>query len=917
MAMYGRSAQQRMVDALLRRAEQGAGGVLLVDGEPGIGRSLLLHECVRAAGARGFSLAAGAGDRLGQTIPYYTLLTALRQPLTGNGSQPDDPGDAVPAQIGALHEQLIARAAAAPVLVCLDDLQWASQASLLALRVLPGQLARHPVAWVLARSATRPGSTADLLFTALERDGATRLTLTPLSGDAVTEMLTGAFGAPPDDRLQAVAAGAAGNPAVLTELIGGLRDDQAVRVTAGQACLISASLPFRIRRIAQQRLDGLSTKAQHVLKTAATLGGSFRLADVAEMLGETPAGLLPLVEEMLASGIMAAGDTAFSFRHPLLGRAVGEMIPRPARSALHRQFGEILLRRGESAAAAAGHLLEAASTGDHASLAGLDGAAAELLPSAPQTAARLAQRALELTQPGDPAVLSRSVAAAEALTAAGRLEPAARILRQGLAQPVPAPAEARFRCALSAILCASGQPEQARTEAGAVLAQPGLPAAARDAAVTARLQALAGWPADEDAQRLAAGVLREPSQHGSQAVAAALVARALADWDSGQVSAALELLHEAARQGRAVPADARDAQPLLALAAALADLGRYGEAEKVIQAIDGETLRGIPAQAVLSILAARLWLARGDLAQAATAARAAVAAARAAHGYASLGHSVLALIALRQGDLGAAAQHLADRGAVVPHTAACYARSAVRMTQAELAAASDGPAAAISHIRDAGAGLRHRPGILLGQPAVPAWLVRTALAAGQPGLAAEVAQAAGALAEGNPEMPAVTVAAAHSLGLLNQDPARLADAAAQHTDPWARASAAEDLGVLLASQASKEQAIARLTEAMAGYGQSGASADMARIRRRLRGLGIRRRHWALSAARPVSGWESLTEAERATSQLAAQGLNNGQIGSRLYISKHTVAFHLRQIFRKLQISSRVELTRIVVEQGRL
>jgi DNA-binding CsgD family transcriptional regulator len=62
---------------------------------------------------------------------------------------------------------------------------------------------------------------------------------------------------------------------------------------------------------------------------------------------------------------------------------------------------------------------------------------------------------------------------------------------------------------------------------------------------------------------------------------------------------------------------------------------------------------------------------------------------------------------------------------------------------------------------------------------------------------------------------------------------------------------------------------------------------------------------------------SLTEAERATSELAAQGLNNRQIGSRLYISRHTVAFHLRQIFRKLQISSRVELTRIVMEQGQL
>jgi len=916
MTMYGRSAQQRTVDALLRRAERGAGGVLLVDGEPGIGRSLLLHECVRAAGPRGFSLAAGAGDRLGQTIPYYTLLTALRQPLTGDGRPPDDPGEAVPAQIGALHEQLIARAAVAPVLVCLDDLQWASQASLLALRVLPGQLARHPVAWVLARSGTRPDSTADLLFSALERDGASRLTLTPLGGDAVTEMLTEAFGAPPDDRLQAMADGAAGNPAVLTELIGGLGDVQAVRVTAGQARLISASLPDRISRIAQQRLDGLSAKTQHLLKTAATLGGSFRLADVAEMLGETPAGLLPLVEEMLAAGIVVAGDTAFSFRQPLLGRAVGEMIPRPARSALHRQFGEILLGRGESAAAAAGHLLEAASPGDRTSLAGLDGAAAELLPSAPQTAARLAQRALELTQPDDPAVLCRSVAAAEALTAAGRLEPAARIVRQGLAQPLPVAAEARFRCALATILCASGQPEQARAQAEAVLAQPGLPAGLRDAAVTARLQALAGWPADAVAQRLGAGVLHAPGQHSSQAVAAALVARALADWDNGQVSQALEQLHEAARQGRAVAADARGAQPLLVLAAGLADLGRYGEAEKVLQAIDGETLRGIPARAVLSILAARLRLARGDLAGAATAARAAVADAGAAHGYASLGRSVLALIALRQGDLAAAAQHLADRGAVVPHLAACYARSAVWLAHAELAGASDGPAAAISHLGGAWAGLRHRPGILLGQPGIPAWLVRTALAAGQPDLAAEVAQAAGVLARGNPEMPAVTVAAVHSLGLLNQDPALLADAAAQHTDRWARASAAEDLGVLLAGQASKEQAIARLTEAMAGYGQSGASADMARIRRRLRGLGIRRRHWTLSAGRPATGWESLTEAERATSRLAAEGLNNGQIGSRLYISKHTVAFHLRQIFRKLQISSRVELTRIVVQQGR-
>jgi DNA-binding CsgD family transcriptional regulator len=916
MTMYGRSAQLRMTDALLRRAGQGAGGVLLVDGEPGVGKSLLLHECARAAEARGFSLATGAGDQLGQTIPYYPLLTALRQPLTGDGNQPDDPGDGVSSQIGALHDQLLARAAVAPVLVSLDDLQWASQASLLALRVLPGQLARYPVAWVLARSGTRPGSTTDLLFSVLERDGATRITLGPLGDAAMADLLTEAFGAPPDERLLALAAGAAGNPAVLTELIGGLLDEAAVQVTGGQARLVSASLPARITRVAQRRLCGLTAQAQHLLKTAAVLGGPFRLADVAEMLGDTPAGLLPLVEETLAARIVVADDTAFSFRHPLLGRAVGQMIPRAAASALHRQFGEILLRRGDSAAAAAGHLLEAASTGDRASLASLDSAAAELLATAPQTAARLARRALHLTPPDDPCVLARSVAAAEALTAAGRLEPAARIVRQGLAQPIPPVAEARLRCALSTVLTAGGQAERARAEAAAVLAQPGLPADLREDALVARLQALTG-PADLDAEQLAARILSGPSQHASHAVTAALVTRALIDWDRGQVSSGLELLHEAARRGRAAANDARQAQPLLALGASLADLGRYGEAEKVIQGIDPETLQGIPAQVVLPILAARLSLARGELDQAASAAHAAVAAAGAARGYASLGHSLLALIALRQGDLTAAAQHLASRPGPVPYQAASYARSAASLAPAEVAGASAGPAAAISHIRGICADLAHHPGILLGQPGIPAWLVRTALAAGQPGLAADVARAVRALARRNPDLPAVTATEAHSLGLLNQDRPQLAAAAAQHTDLWAQASAAEDLGVLLAGQASKEQAIAQLNAALEKYGRSGASTDTARVRRRLRGLGVRRRHWTLATDRPVTGWESLTEAERATSQLAAEGLNNTQIGSRLYISKHTVAFHLRQIFRKLQIGSRVELTRIVVEQGRL
>jgi DNA-binding CsgD family transcriptional regulator len=63
------------------------------------------------------------------------------------------------------------------------------------------------------------------------------------------------------------------------------------------------------------------------------------------------------------------------------------------------------------------------------------------------------------------------------------------------------------------------------------------------------------------------------------------------------------------------------------------------------------------------------------------------------------------------------------------------------------------------------------------------------------------------------------------------------------------------------------------------------------------------------------GWKSLTDTELATARLVAQGLTNRRIANQLFISTHTVAFHLRQVFRKLDIRSRVELTRIALKHA--
>ena len=368
--------------------------------------------------------------------------------------------------------------------------------------------------------------------------------------------------------------------------------------------------------------------------------------------------------------------------------------------------------------------------------------------------------------------------------------------------------------------------------------------------------------------------------------------------------------------GTGISPDARHVQPLLLLAAALIDLRQLDKAEEILRAADSQTLHGIPAQAALSILRARIHLAAGRLPDAAEAGRDALATAEAlgAHGYTAAAHCVLGVIALRRGDTAAAAHHIACRTQAMPHFAGLYARTETTLAQAQVSEARDGLAAAIGHIRQVCADLPALPGLLLGEPTASAWLVRTALAAGDTELAGLAIRIAQSLASGNPGYPAITAAAAHSLGLAGRDPACLAEAAAQHPDPWARASAAEDLGVLYARQSDPELAIHHLTQAIHGYQLIGAAADAARIRSRLRKLGVRRRHWTQSARGPVTGWESLTQTERAASELVAQGLNNQQIANQMYVSVNTVAFYMRQVFRKLNIGSRVELARIVIEQ---
>ncbi|MGH3264687.1 MAG: AAA family ATPase [Trebonia sp.] len=400
--MRGRDEELRMADEIQEGAELGHGGVLLIEGDTGVGKTGLLEEITDRGARRHFSLATAEADEIGRQTHFAPLLAALPDavdllpPGTSSFGGPESWAPVV----GGLRTLLERRMATSPLLVSLDDLHYADPATLYALRLLTRQFAAHPLAWSFARSTVLRRDHAGVLFDLLARDGATRVALGPLGGEAIADTITDLFGAVPDSALRQLAAGAGGNAFLLTELIRGLRDERAVRVEDGRAVLVASRLPRRLCDATTHWLGRLTLGATRMLETAAVLGREFRLDDVAQMLGETPVAMIPLVNEAMAAGIVRSGTDFFIFRHDLMRRAIAEAMPAPTRQLLHRQAGEIFVARG-SADVAVGHLLRGAHHPDPAVMASLESAAAQLARSNPQAAADLFLRMLRLTPATD------------------------------------------------------------------------------------------------------------------------------------------------------------------------------------------------------------------------------------------------------------------------------------------------------------------------------------------------------------------------------------------------------------------------------------------------------------------------------------------------------------------------------------
>ncbi len=255
--LAGRVDELALLDGLLRELARGSGNAVLIEGEPGIGKTALVRAALSAA-AHGFHAPQGArlgstgdcqvfwgaGDELGQELPLLPFLDALevraasvnarRATIAGllRGEVATDRGADVPA---LLAEQLIAltidETATRPVVLVIDDLHWADPASV----KLWGRLARtaHQVPLLLI-GVTRPVPQRDDLL-ALRRRSMTqhRVQLDSLSQPAVAELVGTLAGGRPDTGLLRLAAGAAGNPLYLTEMLAALARSGGIAITPG------------------------------------------------------------------------------------------------------------------------------------------------------------------------------------------------------------------------------------------------------------------------------------------------------------------------------------------------------------------------------------------------------------------------------------------------------------------------------------------------------------------------------------------------------------------------------------------------------------------------------------------------------------------------------------------------------------
>jgi DNA-binding CsgD family transcriptional regulator len=887
------------LSALRGASQHGTSASVVISGPAGIGKTALLAEICEHATRMKIRVGRSKCDPIEQVRPGAPVIAALRagrEPLTTAGEYEQIAGVVsepllLADRIASCLEDL---ATVHPLLFAIDDLQWADRVSRFLLRSMLSRLAGLPVVWMFA-SRDDP-IRIDLAGYDVVRSEYLRLA--PLTTQDLAAMARDRLGRVPDERTRRYLHATGGNPFLATQVIDSLARSNA----GGEPGAMNAEFATAVAR----QLADLPRSARELVELVAAAGRPLPVRDGFALMpslsgGDGKDGLAGAV----GSGLITMSADVLAFRHDLVRETVYAILVGDRARRLHARLAEYHLSVLGEPLVAASHARAAATTGDLASALVLISAAETLTRTSAADAGELAELAFGTVHPAQPEWLALSRRCLSVLCRAQHAAQAITVADQILARVDDPDLIGQVETEAARALWLGGRVRDLASRIDRTLRSSDL-----DAVVTVRLRAAYALACTrtlpgEPAGRQAAGAVEQARDCGDpEALTLAVQAAGEAARSQGRHQAALRHFREL-RVLTGAPYLAEEIT-------ALQFVDRYDHAQALLDQARA-SCAATTAALLPGIACAQMWqdFNLGCLDDADAGARTLIELGL------QLGTNLHLLdaitirtaVALLHGEteIGAAQLRLADE---VTDADAAIRNPGVTVMRGWLAASRGDLPAARDTLRPVLQGAEQARSYW---PLWPCWnglFFQVGTAAGDGAFAASCLDVAEANAASNPGVASFEGVALNLRGLGKQDLDILARAVQvlDHSPrPVLRAVGAESYGRALLAAGRRSEALAQLDRAWDEYHHMGARAFRNDVQRTMRQFGVRRARWSAAAAAPATGWASLTYAERRVATLISEGHTNKSAASALGVSINTVGTHLRAVFAKLGVQSRVQL----------
>ena len=904
------------IAAHLDSARASRGGVFVVEGPPGIGKTALLTA---ARGmADGMTALGGVGAELEREFPLGIARQLFEPAARGSGharafrgaavralslfdGEPEPPDSAGGIDY-ALYWLTANLAEEQPLLLLVDDAQWADAASLRFLAFLSRRIEDLPVALLLARRPADPGTDPSLEEVASPR-AAEIAVPAPLSPGASGELIAGDLDSVPDEQfVEACHRATGGNPLYLRQLAAEVQAER-LAPKASDAARVEGLTPRGLGPVIGARLARLPAPATALARALALLRDGMPLRVAASVAG-LELQTAEAMADALARAFILDEDRPPRFAHPIVRASIQALTPPAERSAGHARAAWLLAEEGRPPEQVAAHLLQTEPSGDPAVVEALLAAAGGALGrGAPEAAAVYLLRALEEPpRPGDRVAVLIELAAAE--WRAGD-ERAIAHAREALTASERGEDVTRAASQLASALLTAGRIAEAAGELEAAIARVG----ERDRESALRLEAQLQWSAQLDIsspehlrRRIERYAELEGDTAGERLALASLAQHTAISGGSASDAAAIA---ERALHGEALLHDqGPDAPAALSTLAVLVAADRFEVADRLFdRALARSTENGsVVGFAYCSALRALSAYRRGAIAAAEEEARAATDAARENGLDTALATAaaMLAIALIERGELERAAAEL-DQSVLGESTRESRLYSRLLRARALLAATRGDTDAALADLLE----LHDRERIAGVAAMSLSWrpdAIRLLAARGDQEhalrLAAEEEERARMW-----DTPRARGIALHCRGLALGAGGidLLAEAARVLATSPARlelARALVDHGAALRRARRRSDARGVLVRGLDAARGCGATALAEHALEELRTAGARPRRLAFD------GLDALTASERRVARMVASGMSNREVAERLFVTRRTVETHLTHAYQKLGIASR-------------